>query len=308
MTYDSGQAVIDSRADEIARYVEQVRAALGDLPAAVRADLLEDLPTHLSEVAAEDPTPLADRLGSPAEYAAELRAALDPTEVTGRRGDWFAGWTGRWEQLRGRLPRLDERLGPLLGYQRISEFGRLLVPAWWVLRGYLAAMFVVTVLDQQGQIGLIPRLGGSTLAGLVILAAAIAGSVWFARRTPQLGRWPRRVVFVASAFLVLVGIAGFAGIDAEQRWGWPTGTDYVSVNPYEGVADVYPVDQQGRLITGVTLLDQNGNPIHIGWAECYDEENWDVDGDAVASGIYPYCPENAPLWLDPPAATPMAGR
>jgi hypothetical protein len=292
--------VIDSRADEIARYVEEVRAALGDLPASECDDLLEDLPAHLSEVAAEDATPLQDRLGPPAAYAAELRAAaLHPADLGGRRRAGIFRWRGRWERARGWLGSLDLRAGRALGYERASEFTRLLVPAWWVLRGYLAAMLVVTLLDNRppaaGEIGLIPRLGGSSLAGWIILAGFIAGSVWFARRYPRLGRWPRRVVFAASAYLVLFGISTFTTVDGNQRWGWPgPNTDYVSVNPYDDVEDVYPVDQDGRLLTDVTLLDQRGNPLDIGWPVC--GETFD-DDPAVT---YPRCPADAPWWLPGP--------
>src|SRR5205085_4836103 len=61
--------------DEISRYAAGVRAALSDLDAGERAHLLEDLEAHLAEVVAESALPLADRLGEPRTYAAELRAA-----------------------------------------------------------------------------------------------------------------------------------------------------------------------------------------------------------------------------------------
>jgi hypothetical protein len=296
MTNESGQTVVDSRAGEIADYVEQVRAALGDLPLRAREDLLEDLPAHLAEVAAEDPVPLADRLGPPAAYAAELRAAADPAADPAPRSA-AERWRARWDRTRDGLGRLDHRAGPLLGYERVSEFGRLLVPAWWVLRGYLVAMLAVTLVDRHGQLGLLPRLGGSTLVALAILAAVIAGSVWLGRRTPDLSQWQRRGVGVAGAFLVLFGFAGFAGVDENERWGWPGVTEYVSDNPYGGVQDVYPVDGEGRLLTDVTLLDQDGNPLDIGWISC--DEVLD-QFDPVPAVTYPRCPGEAPWWLPAP--------
>src|ERR687889_155753 len=45
------------------------------LNAAIRDELLEDLPEHLAEVAADDVGSLADRLGPPSVYAAELLAS-----------------------------------------------------------------------------------------------------------------------------------------------------------------------------------------------------------------------------------------
>lgn len=312
MTDDSGRTGAQDRTAEVAEYLAAVREALADLPPSEQEDLLDDLSAHLTEVAAEDPTPLRERLGPPDRYAAELRAAADPA-VPGRGRRGTAGLAAWWERIQGRLRRLDSRAGPLLGYERASEFGRLLVPAWWVLRGYLAAMVVVAVLDRHGQLGLLPRLGGSTLAGLVILAVFVAGSIWLAHRSAGLNQWQRRSVHVATAFLVLFGLAGFVDVDDNRRSGWQQVTRYVSENPYENVEDVYVVDSEGQLLTEVMLLDQHGDPLDIGWTSCErepegaagtgrEEEQY---GQPVVT--YPRCPQAAPPWLpapDQPTATP----
>jgi hypothetical protein len=60
---------------DVAGYAGAVRAALADLGAGERGHLLEDLEAHLADVAAESDAPLADRLGPPEAYAAELSAA-----------------------------------------------------------------------------------------------------------------------------------------------------------------------------------------------------------------------------------------
>ncbi|TDD21010.1 hypothetical protein E1218_21565 [Kribbella turkmenica] len=64
----------------VAIYLAQVRAELSDLPSGELEDVLEDVSGHLTEVAAEfeaEPTTeaLQERLGTPREYAAELRTA-----------------------------------------------------------------------------------------------------------------------------------------------------------------------------------------------------------------------------------------
>lgn len=64
----------------VAAYLAQVRAELNDLPAGELEDVLDDVTSHLNEVAGEfdgGPTRagLEERLGSPAQYAAELRTA-----------------------------------------------------------------------------------------------------------------------------------------------------------------------------------------------------------------------------------------
>jgi hypothetical protein len=64
--------MIDSKDADLAAYTAAVRARLADLPAAE----LDALAAHLAEVAAESDQPLAERLGPPEVYAAELRAAF----------------------------------------------------------------------------------------------------------------------------------------------------------------------------------------------------------------------------------------
>ena len=157
--------------DEITAYVEAVRAALAGLPETTRNELLEDLPEHLAEVAADGIGTLTDRLGPPSVYAAELLAS--------------AGFVGgfpdpppsvdRYAELREvtlhRLRVVDAKVGPLFGYARASEFLTMLRPAWWVLRGYLAAMVIAWLLDDSGQpLGLLPRIGGSEVVAVLLLA------------------------------------------------------------------------------------------------------------------------------------------
>lgn len=303
---DPGHTV--TGADEVAAYVAAVRDALADLPPRERDELLEDLSAHLMEVVSEGDLPLWNRLGPPWEYAAELRATVRPADgpAKSQRVRQLTLW-GR--QLREQLGKLDLKLGPLLGYERVSEFARLLVPAWWVLRGYLVAMFVVMVLEDTARPGLLPRLSESTLVGVAILLAFVIGSVWLARREQRFPRWPRRGIYVGSVLLVLFGISQFAMIDAhERRWYGPSYV-YSEYDPFADVIDVVPVDPDGRVLTDVRLLDQDGRPIDIGWDNCeLDYDSYEFDSSGRRFIQYPRCQENL-LWWDllPPsgeAATP----
>lgn len=79
----------------VATYLAQVRAELSDLPPGELADVLDDVSGHLTEVAAEfedelTADSLQERLGTPREYADELRTAAGypprsatPKEKTG---------------------------------------------------------------------------------------------------------------------------------------------------------------------------------------------------------------------------------
>ena len=74
-----------SRSREAQAYLDGVGASLADLPVDDRTDLLDELATHLDELATEGDAPLVSRLGSPQDYAAELRAWIVVALLT-----WFA--------------------------------------------------------------------------------------------------------------------------------------------------------------------------------------------------------------------------
>ncbi|MEO3775298.1 hypothetical protein ABGB16_00300 [Micromonospora sp. B11E3] len=284
---------------EIAEYVARVRAALADLPPAVRDELTEDLPEHLAEVAAEGDGPLADRLGAPEAYAAELRAAAGAGGPAAARNldQRVAAATAR---LRARLRAADSRLGPVLGYASASEYLRLLRPAWWVLRGYLAAMLITTV-TTGAAFGLLPRLGGSTLAALLLLGACVVASVWLGRRAPELRRWPRIAVNAGTAVLAVFAIAGFADADGQLGRN-DSGYQPASVEaPF--IRDVFVYDSEGRLVENARLFDQDGNPIRIGYPDCADR----FVAPQPGAPTYPYCPEQAPYRSGPGAGPTPPG-
>ncbi|HEY0697920.1 MAG TPA: hypothetical protein VGD43_08935, partial [Micromonospora sp.] len=206
-------------------------------------------------------------------------------------------------RARARLRALDARSGPAFGYAQASEFLRLLRPAWWILRGYLVAM-LVTVMLTGDRPGLLPRLGGSTLAALLLLAATVAGSVWLGRHTGRLGRWSKLTVNATTALVVLFGLVGFVELDEDARGDRYSYEPAYNDNPYSGVQDVYVYDSQGRLLEGVRLFDQNGRPIRLGYPWCPEAEN--VYGDPVRAP-YPYCRQGAPFQFSPPGPAGPGG-
>ncbi|MEU4624156.1 hypothetical protein AB0G04_29790 [Actinoplanes sp. NPDC023801] len=295
--------------DEIAVYVEGVRQALGGLPDTVRDELLEDLPEHLAEVLAEGGGSLHERLGPPDAYAAELSASAgfvlgQPAEVPGEQSRIAATAARHRARINRVLQRADERAGPALGYSRASEFLTLLRPAWWVLRGYLAAMAVAFMLhDHDTPLGLLPRAGGDDFTAMFLLTLGILGSIWLGRQGRPAARWPRRLLRFGTAFLVIFAVAGFFEVDsAAQRDRYYDQVSYVDPgSPYSDVRDVFVYDGQGKLLVGVQLYDQSGQPIRLGDPNC-----WDAEGNPVpiANPGYPYCPVLAPFQSAEPAAAP----
>jgi hypothetical protein len=281
--------------NEVEAYVAEVRAALADLPAEVREELLEDLPEHLAEVAAEGDEPLRSRLGEPAQYAAELRATVALGQTAARRAP--LQWATAVEDVRGRLRAADLRLGPLIGYAKASDYVRLLRPAWWLLRGYLAAMAVAYALDVE-TMGLLPRVGGGTPLALAILAGFLVGSVWLGRRHDRLRPWARYSLGVVSVYLAVLAVVGFAEVDDDVTGGVGGYYEVVDNSPYGNVQDVFPYDPNGRLLRDVRLFDQDGNPVSLGFLNC--------EPDADISNVYPRCPDQAPFTFPGASPTPTA--
>ncbi|MFF5177496.1 hypothetical protein ACFY2Q_05655 [Micromonospora sp. NPDC000316] len=281
---------------EITDYVARVRAALADLPPGQRDELTEDLPDHLTEVAAESEGTLVERLGEPEAYAAELRAAAGLGAGRGRNLDQRV--TTALARVRGQLRAIDTRIGPALGYETASDFFRLLRPAWWVLRGYLAAM-LLTAMTTSGTFGLLPRFGGELLAGLIMLVGLVLASIWLGRRAGQLSRWPRSALQVGSAVLVFFALSALIQTEDRMRYG-DYGYDPTSVDSqYSQIRDVFVYDSEGRLVQNARLFDQNGNPIRLGYPDC--ERHVDEYGNPLLQ-TYPYCPDNAPFDRRAPGA------
>lgn len=295
---------------EISSYAEAVRRALADLPPDLRDELTEDLPEHLTEVAAETEGSLVDRLGTPEAYATELRVAagVRPAPAAGRNLDDRIAEAVR--VARSRVGVADLRAGPVLGYERASDFFALLRPGWWVLRAYLLAM-LITVLTTS-EFYLMPELGGSVVAGFLMLVALLVGSVWLGRRERRLNMWPRIFVGALGVTLVLFGLVAAADNDFRGQGGgdyYPT--DYQ--DPYVDIADVYVYDSQGRLVEGARIFDQNGQPIRIG-------SPYHCDPNAYVEEplryVYPFCPDLAPFGTAPgvppaetePTAAPTPGE
>lgn len=115
-------------------YLSAVERELADLPAEDRSALLEDLALHLEALTAEDDDrPVAVRLGSPAVYPADLRAAagLPARAATGGSG------------VRSRVDAVLASAAHRRALPALRAIGRLSVelrPAWWVLRGYLVVL------------------------------------------------------------------------------------------------------------------------------------------------------------------------
>jgi len=301
---------------EVEQYCASVRDALADLAPDVRDDLLEDLADHLMEVAAEGEGSLADRLGEPSSYAAELRSAagLDVPEAAGEHAGLQDRILVTVRRAGAAGAQADSRLGRVLGYPKASQLIRALAPGWWVLRGWIVAQLVCA--HRDGGWSYIPTVGNSALLGAAITVALIAVSVVLGRRTPHFADWPRRIAYAASLAVAVWGAVVLAPYLRETNYtiqSVPAGADMYG----GGVSDLYVYDQSGNLVPSARIYDQNGNPLQIGVPDCTDggrgAGSTPIDpstGEPLTNDwSYPLCPDQTgpfqpPGPVQPGASTP----
>jgi hypothetical protein len=253
-------------------YLAAVEHELADLPAEDRSALLEDLALHLEALTAEDDDrPVAVRLGPAAAYAAELRSA--------------AGLPARGSVARPATPGLRERLDAVLAPTALAvrEVRRLLGelrPAWWVLRGYLLVAVPCLLEGDRVRDFPVPAPLDSHLLGVLLVVAAVTGSVLLGRR--RLPKPLRALVVAGGVVLVLmsavVGQSAWSTVvESSPTLVMATGSEgpnetYPLISRYGPVTDVLPYAADGTPLEGVLLYDQDGRPLKVGFQE------WWADG------------------------------
>ena len=248
---------------DVSSYAEAVRGALSSLPEAEREVLLEDLESHLAEVASESEASLQERLGTPEAYAAELKLAYGS-----------AGETPRTKKRDALLGKASELVGSVAGTRTYKEMRVLLpelLPGWWVLRAYLIVLFLAFVFRGGDNLRPIPnpftKLG---LLEILAMAIGIVVSVRIGRRhLPDSKVWlvaavAANVAIVALALPVLVALSTGGGY---QYYGGDASTSYlttVQAGGYiPGVTNIYPYSSDGKPLKCVLLYDQDGRPLVV---------------------------------------------
>jgi hypothetical protein len=267
-----------NRTSEIAAYMSAVERHLGDLPEAIRLDLMSELDLHLAEVAADlgPGMTLRDLLGSPESYARELRETAEvqkeSLEIKLRRNLAAAA-----APLTARARTAADRFAASAGHADAGELAARLRPGWWVLRGALVAMLFVYWLA-SAQFGVSGYSFFNSIPGLIFGIAILLVCIWVSLRIgAKSAEWgQRRRRWTAAAGLVIIALAGF-------QFSWfvtgaiPTRyveTEYVDDNPYGYVTDVHVYDENGQRLSGIYLFDQNGDPLWIGDPNAC-ESSWD---------------------------------
>jgi HAAS domain-containing protein len=248
---------------EAQEYLAAVAAALGDLPATERDDLLVEVEDSLAEAAAESAAPLAARLGPPEAFAAELRAAAGLQGTTPLpRPD---------SELGRRLRQLIRGLGSDPRVAALRALASELAPIWWAARGYFAVGLVAYVLDASWstRFVIVPRLGNG-VTGLLLIVLAVVMSVWIGLLTRRQGvRFPRLALALNVALLLAaVPVASRVADSFTRTLVFPLASAPAPKLPglaYDGVPvdNVYPYSRQGKLLHDVLLYTGTGQPIDM---------------------------------------------
>ena len=269
---------------DVSEFLDKVRARLADLTDEEREELLGGLEADLMELVADGGS--VAELGDPRAYADELRTAagLEPSAV-GRRGAAGVRRPRRSSRERavalldGSRARWD---GWVTAGEARAQVWTVLValrPAWWVLRGWLAAQWIDMVTGPWEYLTLIPRFGDD-VTGKLLLVGAVAGSVLMGlRRTWPASHSPASVLarvtllglnlFAVLALLVVSSefpssrvAHDFAHPYAMGRFGLAaSGTGLVSDGKV--VRNVFAYDTEGNPLEGVQLFDQDGRPLDV---------------------------------------------
>lgn len=237
--------------ERIAPYLAAAEATLADLPPGERSELLEDLAAHLEEISAEEGAALSTRLGPPAEYAAELRASAGYPPA-GRPHD-RPGVIDRTSALvRTTWQGLTEWIRQVPGGTAALAVLTRLRPAWWVLRGWIAAYLIAG--DR-----LLHSLGFGGLQPFLALVACLALSVAWGLRAERRGRAlpivERIVLLGLNAVAILMCLGGITGSGSLAYLGSSATSDYA---PF---AEPTGLTMDGSPITNLTAYDLDGNPI-----------------------------------------------
>jgi hypothetical protein len=249
-----------NQANDVASYAAAVRAALAPLPDAERESLLEDLESHLAEVASESDVPLRERLGVPEAYAAELRLAY------GAAGD--AGKMKRRVLLRDWTSALIRTATGPQAYREMRALLPELRPGWWILRAYLVVLVFAYLLRDGGNLRPIPNpFSSHGLLQILATIAAIVLSVRLGRRGLPVSKAWRGAAVAANVAIVLLALPVLVRMSTDYTYAFSnpdSSNSYLTVDAGyygSGVTNIYPYSRDGKALKDVLLYDQDGHPL-----------------------------------------------
>jgi len=252
----------ETRADA---YLAEVRRHLQGLTDDERDDLLDDLTSHVHQVAADDERPLEESLGPPRAFAAELLASA------GLTAEMPAARRGLTARARKQIDAAVEAIRRQPAGRAVLDFLPELQPAWWLVRGWLL-VYLLTARSNSDFTSSFPFpevLGSWVLGGMAVAVGSIL--------SVRLGRRPTRTRWIwvvnAAAILSAVVLVGELNdgrtiyVDATDAGGTvyidPAYIPEPGLQHSDGspITNIYAYDVNGQPLDRVRLYDQDGRPI-----------------------------------------------
>lgn len=194
---------IDTRTED---YLRRVRAALADLPAEEVAEVMEDLEPHVAEVFEEagSAQEVERRLGTPEEYAAELRAAGGYPSAQAVPTEKPRAWRARYVLLAAAAVTLGAGASGVAALSWYDE--DTLVPVFITALAAIPALWLVFAgIVRRSDVESLPEY--RTLRGLG--DRLVAGLPWTERLRGMRGAW----------WLVRLGLLALAFVGAARAEG-----------------------------------------------------------------------------------------
>ncbi len=296
--------------EEVRTYVESVRRALADLATEEVDDLTGGMEADLTELLRERGGSLPGALGSPQAYAVELRQAAGLPEPSGRSGPTTVD-VGRW--WKGRRAAFAAARARHEWMEDAWQFLGSLRPAWWVLRGYVAAWVLLGVFRIASAPSLLPNTPGMLIFGTLLAWV----SVKVGRRVKP-GSVAMGPLYLVNIVAVIAVPFGLFTSDARSEYQAVTSSPAPPGLTLDGteVANVYGYGPDGQRLTGIRLFDDQGRPLKLGSTVNFVggelPKAHDIYGNALEN-VYPQTldpsagPWQVPDWANP-ASPSYRGR
>lgn len=269
----------------VTAYAAQVRAHLSDLPSEQVDDLTDGLEADLAEaladpdgrpVTGEIPTvptaaggasgevvlDLAARFGTPADYAAELRAAAGMPQAPD--ADHPDLGPSRWEEMVAWWHEEKKAMTAHPAWPSVRSFATAVRPAWWVARGWVLFGILFTLNSHEGTV-----VAPGTVVEWIVFLGLVWLSVEYGRGRPGV---PAPVRHVAVGLSILAAVFLLPGMISMAS---PPVVQYVDASAYpepvqDGVyvdgsraTNLFVYDAQGQYLDRAQIFDNQGRAVTV---------------------------------------------
>ncbi len=233
------QTLNDSTIEEFAA---SVRIELRDLPKSVVEELTGDLEASLQERRDDEGEDF--HLGSPIEYAAELREAAGVSQKPART---------RAFSSKSFVASIESWFRKYAITRAILEFGISVRPLWWVIRAVIAWVIFGSLL-------------GSTTSAIVLVTSVFLSVQW-GRKKWFTSRFFAALLLPLNLLAMILVIPAqdsvlrnINAISSELDYGRALSNNGLNLNG-SPIGEIQAFDAKGNLVTGLTFKDSSGNTL-----------------------------------------------